>query len=107
VSILAILCYDTWATHEQPSKVFAEIIVSEKLLLVSLHCSMARARARVQAVVECPIGLSQGLSTPSTDARPRALGNSVPRDTSHKAQMDRMVGTVLPGEAGSGDRGGP
>ena len=68
---------------------------------------MAKARVRAEAVVEYPIALALGLSTPSTGVRPLASDNSARGGTSHKAQTDRMVGVRLLGEEGSGGRGVP
>ena len=69
---------------------------------------MAKAKAAgVQVVVQGPIALALALSTPTTGARARASGNSAPGGTSQTAQTDHMVGALLLGEEGSGDRGVP
>ena len=69
---------------------------------------MAKAKVvGVQVVVQGPIALALALSTPSTDARARASGNSAPGGTSYKAQTDHTVGALLLGEEGLGDTGVP
>ena len=66
---------------------------------------MAKAKARGQVGATTQLALAPSLSTPSTDARSRALGSSVPMGTSHQAQMGRVVRPALLREEGSGDRG--
>ena len=55
-------------------------------------------------MVHSPIVLVRVLSTPSTVVHAQLLDSSVLEDTSHKAQMGQMGGSVLQDEEGSGDR---